>query len=327
MYNWIFLLLILNPLIVFSINRIFSLWINIELNLIIFIIYMVINNNKLEDLPIKYFLLNSFRSIFFFLIINFYLINKFIVFIYIINLIMFLKLGIFPFHYWFINIIIKLNWMRCFFLSIWQKLIPLIIIYLLNLININFFFIILNIMIRLLISFREINLKKILGYSSINHLSWIIIGIIIRIKLFILYYFIYFIINLILIYNFYKFDYNYLIDFNNYLKKYIFLIIFLILSLGGIPPFWGFYIKFILIYEIIKYYIFFFIIVIIFFSLFYLYYYLRLVNNFIILNFLNFKNVRFKNININCNNFTNYYNFIIVLNLFNFLFLFIWIFY
>lgn len=277
------------------------------------------NNLYIYDLSIKYFLINSFRSSIFILIRNIIIIfNLNYYFLLIINFCLIIKLGIIPFHFWFIDLIKNLNWLRCLILSTWQKLIPfLLLIYLYNE-NLLFLFILIRGIFRIIFLINQIFLKKIFAYSSINHICWIIISILYRELLWLLYFFIYFLINFYLIIIFNKFKINYIIDIfiyiNNYYLKFILLIF--ILRLGGIPPFLGFIMKWYVIYYLIFNFNYFFIILIIFFSLVILYYYLQINFNLMIINYLILK--------LNLNNF-NKFNYIYEYKLILIIFLIIYI--
>lgn len=299
-YNWLFIfILFVTPLFVLSVNSWFCIWVNIELNLIVFIIYLMLNNIYIYDLCIKYFLVNSFRSILFIFISNFIIFNlNNYIFISLINLSIILKLGIIPFHFWFIDIIKRLNWIRCFVLSTWQKIIPFFILRYIYIQNLILIFIFIRSIFRIIFSINQIYLKKIYAYSSINHMCWLIISIFLRELIWIIYFFSYLIINLLLIIILKIYNVNYLIDlyykFNN--KCIIFFFIILLFSLGGIPPFLGFIIKWYLIYYLIERYNFFILIILIFFSLIFLFFYLRIIYKNIFLNIINFNLLKYINV-------------------------------
>ena len=251
-------ILITSTIINFSINSWFSIWIIIEINLISFIPVIVIINKFNKNSIIKYFLIQAFRSSIF-ILSSIYYFNKFIfldyklnILIYLINLTILIKLGIFPFHSWYINIINNLEWLNCIILSTWQKLIPLII---LNYIFINYLLItsrIFTSLIRVIIGINHQSLRLLIRYSSLNHIRWICLIIIINEKIWILYFFIYSIITLTIINLFFKINFFYINSIYNYnLNNYNKFIIFLnLLSLNRIPPLTGFYYKWISIYFI-----------------------------------------------------------------------------
>ena len=168
------------------------------------------------------------------------------------NLSIIIKLGIFPFHSWYIDIINNLEWLNCIILSTCQKLIPLII---LNYIFINYLLIISSIfisLIRVIIGINHQSLRLLISYSSLNQIRWIRLIIIINEKIWILYFFIYSIITLTIINLFFEINFFYInsiynYNINNFNKFSIFLNL---LSLNRIPPLTGFYYKWISIYFI-----------------------------------------------------------------------------
>lgn len=260
-----------------------------------FIVYLILNNIYIYDLCIKYFLVNSFRSILFIFSSNFILYFNNIIFLIIINLIIIFKLGVIPFHFWFIDIIKTLNWLRCFVLSTWQKIIPFFILIFIFIQDIILFFVILRSIFSIIFSINQIYLKKLYAYSSINHIRWLIISLIFRELIWLLYFFIYLIINFLIIIILKIFNINFIMDlyykFNlNYLK---FFFIILIFSLGGLPPFLGFLIKWYIIYYLLFNYNFFILLILIFFSLIFLYFYLRLLYINIFINYISFNLIKF----------------------------------
>ena len=201
---------IISTIINFSINSWFSIWIIIEINLISFIPIIIIINKFNKNSIIKYFLIQAFSSSIF-ILSSIYYFNKFIlidyklnILIYLINLTILIKLGISPFHSWYVNIINNLEWINCIILSTWQKLIPLII---LNYIFINYLLIISRILtslISVIIGINHQSFRLWISYSLLNHIRWIRWIIIINEKIWIIYSFIYSIITLTIITFFFK---------------------------------------------------------------------------------------------------------------------------
>lgn len=305
-----------------------SRWIIIEINLIRILSLILFEKKKNPEIPIIYFLIQSYNSyIFLFrtLMINLINFNNWIPLILLINLTILTKIGIPPFYSWYLKIINNLNWINFFYISTIQKLIPLIILnnlinlnnnYILkfNLINIILFSIIIS-----LIGIQRINLKLIITYSSIIQISWIIILIFINEIIMINFFIIYSLISLNLIKIFKNFNLLYInnflhIKFNN---NWIYLIyIISILSLARIPPFTGFLIKWLSIQNFNTNYTFLIILIIIFNSLIRIYFYIRII----IIRSINYnKSIKINYLIINFNKKLNYST--IILNWFNLIFL------
>lgn len=321
-------MLFLTPFIVISTNSWFSIWINIELNLIIFIGLILLNNYNIYNSPIKYYLINTLRSSLFIILINinlFYINN--LIFL-VINLIIIVKLGIFPFQFWFIDILINLNWVNCLILVTWQKFIPFIIL----IFKFNVILLLVDIFLRgilsVLFGFNQINLKKIIGYSSINHICWILFSLIISELLWLIYYLSYIIINISLIYLFKIINLISLLDLFRISNKFYNLILIIILfSLGRLPPFFGFLIKWYRIFKILLSINFLINFILIYYSLMYLYNYIRLCYSIMIMNYFINK--------INYKILVNFYlkknlkiiNLFILFSLTNLFLIFFWMFY
>lgn len=297
----IFIILIFRNLFIISSISWFRIWLWLEINLISFI---SINLNYKFYLSIEssliYFIIQTIAStmIIFSILISI-LFNKF-------NSILFLslliKIRISPFHYWLLIIIESINWNNILILLTWQKLGPIVIFLNLNLsikIFIPFFFY--SITIGSIIGIKYISLKKIIAFSSINQLGWLILSLLIINKIWKIYFIIYFIIIFIIIKLFNIINLNYIYQiFNLKFKNKIFIVSFIIInliSLMGIPPLLGFLPKLLIIIKFNNNLILFFLII---FSLFSSFYYLRIFIPIILINskkiFSWIKKIKFNNI-------------------------------
>lgn len=196
------------------------------------------------------------------------------------NSALFIKLGAAPFHFWFPEVISGLNWNNSLILLTWQKIAPIILI-IYNLTNLIFLslIIITSSLIRGIQNFNQTNLRKILAYSSINHISWIIARIINSFSVWLTYFIFYIIVtfNIVLIFkNFNIFFLNqlYITIINSKLTKFFFILNFL--SLRGLPPFLGFLPKWLTLNSIIYRNFFILGIFIVIFTLIRIYIYLRI---------------------------------------------------
>lgn len=102
-------------------------------------------------------------------------------------------------------------------------------------------FIILSALIGAVGGLNQVSLRKILVFSSINHLAWILTTLLFNKSIIIIYYIIYFIINLNIVMIFKKYSLSYLnqiFSVNN--TFYIYVLFIIIFSLAGLPPFTGF---------------------------------------------------------------------------------------
>lgn len=293
----------------------FIIWIGLEINLLSFIPLMInLNNLFSREAILKYFLTQTLASrtllfsiIFYSFIFEFnlnYQFKRLLNILFCSSLL--IKIGIAPFHFWFPNVIEGLNWINNIILITWQKIAPFIISsFCLN----NYFLltcVILSSFVGAIGGLNQTSLRKIIAYSSINHLRWIIIAILNNENLWKIYFIFYCFLSISIIFLFINFNLininqTYLI-FNN--KNFLKILIFIpLLSLGGLPPFLGFFPKWLIIDELINFNLIWLLLILICCTLITLYFYIRICysslifNHFIIIwnwkNFFNFKNLIF----------------------------------
>nr|YP_010327051.1 NADH dehydrogenase subunit 2 [Earias clorana]UNP54316.1 NADH dehydrogenase subunit 2 [Earias clorana] len=297
--NKLFFLFILffSTLISISSNSWFGCWIGLEINLLSFIPLISHSNNMLStEASLKYFLTQSIASInFLFSIImkltlmkNFD-INNFISIM--INSSMLMKMGSAPFHFWFPNIVEGLSWFNNFILMTWQKITPMILLS--YYINKNFIILIinLNVIIGAIGGLNQTSLRKLMAFSSINNLGWMISAIMISENLWLFYFLLYSFMISIMCFFFYMLNMFFInqLFFNNmnFLIKMNLMINFL--SLGGLPPFIGFFPKWIIINFLINNNMFFLTFIMIMMSLIVLFFYIRIIYSTFMFNYYKLK--------------------------------------
>nr|AML26653.1 NADH dehydrogenase subunit 2 [Ptiliidae sp. BMNH 1274724] len=227
----------------------FGMWMGLEINLLSFIPLMKNNNDISNESMIKYFIIQSLASMILLLsIISFNYYNLMM------NCALLTKLGAAPFHFWFTQVMESLNWFNAFLLLTWQKIAPLIMMTYNIQMNLFILIIIFNMIISGMMSFNQNSLRMILTYSSINHIGWMISSLMFK-KLILLNYFsIYAISNLMIIYFFNKMNFYMKFQLSSKIMKNL-LKIFLMMNfmnLGGIPPFIGFYPKWLIMNNLME---------------------------------------------------------------------------
>lgn len=269
-----------------------------EINLLLFIPIMGLSRvpGVSNLIGIKYFFVQSLASIILLigLVIIINLSWNLINVSRILSLRLVWKLGIPPFHLWIFNIIIDLDWGLFFIIASWQKILPF---YFLSqvVLEIVDYIIIFSIYISIRGSLFQASIKKILILSSIFTRAWVIASII-SIKIWWMYIFLLY--RIILFFCSIIFYYNKIIflERNNFYTISIqgkFNIFFLLLSMAGIPPFLGFFIKLLILFTLIyniKLYIAFFLIMS---SIIIIYIYLRIFLTFMITQRIFRKNILF----------------------------------
>nr|YP_009182714.1 NADH dehydrogenase subunit 2 [Davidina armandi]AHH34326.1 NADH dehydrogenase subunit 2 [Davidina armandi] len=247
--------LFFSTLISISSNSWLGCWIGLEINLLSFIPLITNPNNLLNsEASLKYFLTQSIASInfLFSIILNLFLMKNFFMdnFISImINSSLLMKMGSAPFHFWFPNIMEGLSWLNCFILMTWQKITPMILLSYYFSMKFLMFIMILNVLVGAISGFNQTSLRKLMAFSSINNLGWMLSALLISENLWMIYFFLYSFLISFMCFLFYIlniFYINQMFNFNiNFSIKFSIMINFL--SLGGLPPFLGFFPKWLII--------------------------------------------------------------------------------
>nr|YP_004021878.1 NADH dehydrogenase subunit 2 [Exorista sorbillans]ADO85309.1 NADH dehydrogenase subunit 2 [Exorista sorbillans] len=250
-------ILIMGTLISISANSWLGAWMGLEINLLSFIPLMSDNKLMSSESSLKYFLTQALASsVLLFSIILFLLNNSNKIFNYLMEMMimssLLLKSGSAPFHFWFPNVMEGLSWMNSLILMTWQKIAPLMLIsYIINkpLIIIS---IVLSSLIGALGGLNQTSLHKLMAYSSINHLGWMLAAMYMSNTLWMTYFMFYSFLTftMIFLFNMFKISYiNQLFSLFFYSKTMKFFLFFNLLSLGGLPPFLGFFPKLMVIQE------------------------------------------------------------------------------
>nr|YP_009737773.1 NADH dehydrogenase subunit 2 [Amesia sanguiflua]QHW07354.1 NADH dehydrogenase subunit 2 [Amesia sanguiflua] len=319
--NKMFFLFILffSTLISISSNSWFGCWMGLEINLISFIPLISNSNNTMStEASLKYFLTQSIASMnFLFMILMKMLMLKSSFFFnnfssIMINSTLLMKMGAAPFHFWFPNIIEGLSWFNAFILMTWQKISPMILLsYYFNK-NFIILIMIINSIIGALGGLNQTSLRKLMAFSSINNLGWMLAAIMISEKMWMLYFLMYSFLIMIMclmfnMFNLFFFNQMFIMNMTPLMKTFL-LINFL--SLGGLPPFIGFFPKWMIINFLLMNNFFIVSFIFIMMSLILLFFYLRIIFSSLMFNYLKLKwfKIMVKN------NFSTF-----LMNLFNFI--------
>nr|AXS66141.1 NADH dehydrogenase subunit 2 [Tenebrionoidea sp. 23 KM-2017] len=251
--------LLLGTLISISSYSWMSMWMGLEINLLSIIPLMTSSKNIYStEASIKYFLTQVLASlILLFSIISLLLMNEFItptmnqLMLMVMNSSLLTKVGAAPFHFWFPEVMEGLKWMNCLILLTWQKIAPMILI--MNNKSSPMFLtmiIITSLFMSGISALNQISLRKILTFSSINHIGWLLSASMLNYSIWTLYFLVYtfLTLNMVLIFSWTKSFY--LKQLNNSMnqdKTIKFFILINFMSLGGMPPFIGFLPKWLII--------------------------------------------------------------------------------
>nr|ALO76624.1 NADH deshydrogenase subunit 2 [Lema sp. LEM01] len=240
-----------------------GIWMGLEINLLSILPLMSDSNNSYpSESALKYFISQVIASIFLMfsliLMLKTYelFFNKFLYLEILFDSAILTKMGAAPFHFWFPEVVEGLNWSMNMIMLTLQKIAPMIIL----MYFCNFFFfisiiILTSAMISGMLGLNQSSLRKIMAYSSINHLAWMLSALLYSNFLWLLYFLIYSISTISIILIFKKFNIYFSKQLYNICeinKSTTILIIFMFLSLGGIPPFLGFLPKWFIIMNLIN---------------------------------------------------------------------------
>nr|YP_004934860.1 NADH dehydrogenase subunit 2 [Paracladura trichoptera]AET13111.1 NADH dehydrogenase subunit 2 [Paracladura trichoptera] len=257
-----YMTLIMSTFIVISSNSWLSAWIGLEINLLSFIPLMINKSNLMSaEASLKYFLTQALASsclIFSVLLtmVNMNLIsNMDMNFMNLmINSTLLLKMGAAPFHFWFPEVMEGLSWLNNGILMTWQKIAPMMLIYYCFSINFIIFIIIMSSLMGSLLGLNQTSLRKIMAYSSINHIGWLLAGILINQSTWMIYFLLYSFLSMtiVILFNFmqiFHINQTFSMKMSHPIMKFSIFSSFL--SLGGLPPFLGFLPKWIIIQNLI----------------------------------------------------------------------------
>nr|AEQ03924.1 NADH dehydrogenase subunit 2 [Stegana wuyishanensis] len=285
-------------LITVTANSWLGAWMGLEINLLSFIPLMSDNNNLMStEASLKYFLTQAMAStVLLFAIIltmmnnnNLNFENNFSSYITMIILSsLLLKSGAAPFHFWFPNIMEGLSWMNCLLLMTWQKIAPLMLISHVNIKVLLFSSIIMSVIIGSLGGLNQSSLRKLMAFSSINHLGWMLMALNSNETIWLIYFLMYSFLSFVLTFmfnNFKIFHFNQMFSlfFNSKTLKFILFMNFL--SLGGLPPFLGFLPKWLVIQQLSLENQYFMLMILVMSTLITLFFYLRICYSAFMLNY------------------------------------------
>nr|AEQ03935.1 NADH dehydrogenase subunit 2 [Stegana sp. 5 HWC-2011] len=284
-------------LITITANSWLGAWMGLEINLLSFIPLMSDNNNLMStEASLKYFLTQAMAStVLLFAIILAMMNNKmnfennilsYISMIILSSLL--LKSGAAPFHFWFPNIMEGLSWMNCLLLMTWQKIAPIMLISHVNIKLLLFSSIIMSVIIGSLGGLNQSSLRKLMAFSSINHLGWMLMALNSNESIWMTYFLMYSFLSFILTFmfnNFKIFHFNQMFSlfFNSKILKFILFMNFL--SLGGLPPFLGFLPKWLVIQQLSLENQYFMLMILVMSTLITLFFYLRICYSAFMLNY------------------------------------------
>nr|YP_010252251.1 NADH dehydrogenase subunit 2 [Desis jiaxiangi]QTX95124.1 NADH dehydrogenase subunit 2 [Desis jiaxiangi] len=220
----------------------FVIWLGMEINMFSFVLLIFRRNNKMcVESCLKYFFIQSLGSA---IIMFFFYFGK-EMFLCMGGMMMSYKMGIGPFYFWFPSICEGLNWWSNFMLMFFQKIIPLMLL-MIFVSWVIWLVILMSLMIGGLGSFNQDNLKRLMAYSSIHHGGWMLLCEMVSKMLWAIYLAMYGLIICPIVVGLSKMKVESMKEIMKWSKKWWFF--GGILSMGGIPPLLGFFLKWMTFY-------------------------------------------------------------------------------
>nr|YP_009492417.1 NADH dehydrogenase subunit 2 [Dorysthenes paradoxus]AWI69834.1 NADH dehydrogenase subunit 2 [Dorysthenes paradoxus] len=254
---------IMGTLIAISSYSWMSMWIGLEINLLSIIPLLSEQNNLYpSESALKYFITQALASaILLFSVILSLNISEYPQFpntfsMMILNSALFTKMGAAPFHAWFPEVMEGLNWNNSIIMLTWQKIAPMaLLMYNPQMTTLLTSVIIMSTIVSGILGINQISMRKIMAYSSINHIGWMISSTLNCQSIWLIYFTTYSIITLNIILILKSLNVFYLKQLFNSLNsnkplKFFFILNFL--SLGGLPPFLGFLPKWMTINNLVQ---------------------------------------------------------------------------
>nr|YP_010446920.1 NADH dehydrogenase subunit 2 [Prosopocoilus laterotarsus]QNS37136.1 NADH dehydrogenase subunit 2 [Prosopocoilus laterotarsus maedaorum]UTM10027.1 NADH dehydrogenase subunit 2 [Prosopocoilus laterotarsus] len=228
-----------------------GMWLGLEINLLSFVpLISTPKNMYSSESALKYFMAQAAASTMLLLALVIlsskspFLMSKTDYAMMILNTSLLLKMGAAPLHFWFPEVMEGLSWANASILLTWQKIAPMVLFIYTNKTLIFIFAVVISCMIISgIMGQNHLSLRKIMAYSSINHIGWMIAASLFLEIVWLIYFVVYSIININIIVMFQKLNIFYMkqlvlaISYEPLLKLF-FILNFL--SLGGLPPFLGF---------------------------------------------------------------------------------------
>nr|YP_009469866.1 NADH dehydrogenase subunit 2 [Matsumurasca onukii]AVF91589.1 NADH dehydrogenase subunit 2 [Matsumurasca onukii] len=225
-----------------SSNNWILIWCGLELVLICFVPMMLGLNFSSSECCLKYFIVQAVSSSILMLSVMMMLMDLDFYYEVIFNISLMIKMGVAPFHGWVLNVVegLKFN-----FILIMLTILKLPPLYILSYISLYLFpFIFMGLLIGSVMGLNQNSLRKVLAYSSIFNMSFILSCLFFN-YVWMFYLMFYSFILFMMVYSLIIFNLNYINQFvfNNFSIFNKFTLFINLLSMGGMPPLLGFLIK------------------------------------------------------------------------------------
>nr|YP_009643532.1 NADH dehydrogenase subunit 2 [Psolodesmus mandarinus]AWH61857.1 NADH dehydrogenase subunit 2 [Psolodesmus mandarinus] len=259
------------------------MWIGLEMNLMSFIPLMKGNNTPHEsEASMKYFLTQAMASsilMMAILLTEATSTNSWLSYGMLVSALL-MKMGAAPFHLWMPSVMEGLKWSMCLTLMTWQKIAPMIMMsYQIKNNMMTNAVVVASVSVGAIGGLAQTSIRKMFAYSSISHVGWMIMAMMMSSNYWTTYFLLYVSMNMAATVIFSKSETMYLEQvFNMKTKSKMKMMMFIsMLSLGGMPPFMGFVPKWIIIQNMIMFQSYLLILIMVMTTLITLYMYMRMM--------------------------------------------------
>nr|AMP43794.1 NADH dehydrogenase subunit 2 [Satanas sp. KW-2016] len=274
-----------------------SAWMGLEINLLAFIPLMTASSNLMSaEAALKYFLTQALASSVLLMAIIIsstkYSMSETSTEGMLMMSALLLKLGAAPFHWWFPNVMEGLTWNNSMMLMTWQSVAPLMLSSTLTKValceHLMTASIIMSVTAGSLGGLNQTSLRKIMAYSSITHISWMMTAMMSSEPLWSLYFTVYTVLTVGIVMimkttGMAQLNQLFSHKFSSSTLKFTVMMSFL--SLGGLPPFLGFLPKLMVIQNLVNNNQMFTMTILTIMSLITLFFYLRMAHSAFMLNY------------------------------------------
>nr|YP_009525778.1 NADH dehydrogenase subunit 2 [Belzebub intermedius]AXS67632.1 NADH dehydrogenase subunit 2 [Belzebub intermedius] len=276
--------LLLGIMISISSSSWLMIWIGLEINLLSFIpIISSPTNQYSTEITLKYFLIQALSSscilLGVLLLCSSYFPSNLVM-----TAALIMKMGGAPFHFWFIEVMKQLNWLQIIILNTFQKISPMVLTSYTLYNHLSQKMVLTSIILSSLLGglggLNQTHLNKVMAYSSLNHMGWLLQGLSMSLYLWFMYFSVYCVLLSSICLMFHFFTIKHIKQLVNKMADDFFVkttMAFPLMSLAGLPPFSGFMMKMIIILQLMAQSQIFLTLILILSSLFSLFFYFRIL--------------------------------------------------